>query len=196
MSNQDAIPITQGRRPTIRVVDDIPNNDGNGGGGGGMLEARVARLESGVEHIMKDMVDVKDSVKVLMADTTDIKIRLEKMAGRQDLFESKLDAMDKKIDTKLDAMDKKIDTKLDAMDKKFDTKFEAMDMKFDSKFEAMDKKVDAKFDTTDKKFDGLDKKFATKEDLQAALHSQTKWLIVTMLTLVAGVIGFLKFVGV
>ena len=172
-----------------------------------MLEARVARLESGVEHIMKDMVDVKDSVKVLMADTTDIKIRLEKMAGRQDLFESKLDAMDKKIDTKLDAMDKKFDSKLDAMDKKFDSKldamdkkfdskFEAMDKKFDSKFEAMDKKFDAKFDTTDKKFDGLDKKFATKEDLQAALHSQTKWLIVTMLALVAGVIGFLKFVGV
>ncbi|MNS67863.1 hypothetical protein D3C72_1011260 [compost metagenome] len=128
-----------------------------------MLEARVARLESGVEHIMKDMADVKDSVKVLMADTTDIKIRLEKMAGRQDLFESKLDAMDKKIDTKLDAIDKK----------------------FDSKFEAMDKK-----------FDGLDKKFATKEDLQAALHSQTKWLIVTMLAIVTGVLAFLKFVGV
>ena len=128
-----------------------------------MLEARVARLESGVEHIMKDIVDVKDSVKVLMADTTDIKIRLEKMAGRQDLFESKLEAMDKKIDTK---------------------------------FEAMDKKFDSKFDTADKKFDGLDKKFATKEDLQAALHNQTKWLIVTMLALAAGFIGFLKFVGV
>ncbi len=135
-----------------------------------MLEARVARLESGVEHIMKDMADVKDSVKVLISDTTDIKIRLEKMAGRQDLFESKLDAMDKK--------------------------FESMDKKFDSKFEAMDKKFDAKFDTVDKKFDGLDKKFATKEDLQAALHSQTKWLIVTMFALVTGVLAFLKFVGV
>lgn len=135
-----------------------------------MLEARVARLESGVEHIMKDMADVKDSVKVLISDTTDIKIRLEKMAGRQDLFESKLDAMDKK--------------------------FESMDKKFDSKFEAMDKKFDAKFDTVDKKFDGLDKKFATKEDLQAALHSQTKWLIVTMLAMVTGVLAFLKFVGV
>ena len=151
-------------RPHNPTYDDVDFGGPSGpGGGGGMLEARVARLESGVEHIIKDMADVKNSVKVLMADTTDIKIRLEKMAGRQDLFESKLDAMDKKIDTK---------------------------------FEAMDKKFDAKFDTADKKFDGLDKKFATKEDLQAALHSQTKWLIVTMIALVAGVIGFLKFVGV
>lgn len=153
-----------GARAHNAAYDDVDFGGPSGpGGGGGMLEARVARLESGVEHIMKDMADVKDSVKVLMADTTDIKIRLEKMAGRQDLFESKLDAMDKKIDTKLDAIDKK----------------------FDSKFEAMDKK-----------FDGLDKKFATKEDLQAALHSQTKWLIVTMLAIVTGVLAFLKFVGV
>lgn len=174
MNNQDAIPISQGRnRPSMRVVDDIPSN-GNGGGGGGMLEARVARLESGVEHIMKDMADVKDSAKVLMADTTDIKIRLEKTAGRQDLFELKLDAVDKKIDSKFESIDKKIDTK----------------------FEANDKKFDAKFDAIDKKFDGLDKKFATKEDLQAALHSQTKWLIVTMLAIVTGVLAFLKFVGV
>lgn len=154
MSNQDVIPIQ--RRPTIRAVDDIPNNHGNGGGGGGMLEARVARLESDVEHIRRDMSDVKDSVKVLLADTTDIKIRLEKMAGRQDLFESKLEAMDKK-------------------------------------FEAIDKKFDAKFDVSDKKIDGLDKKFATKEDLQAALHSQTKWLILSMLGIVTCAIGVMKY---
>lgn len=140
--------------------DDIDFGGPTGpGGGGGMLEARVARLESGVEHLRQDIADVKDSVKVLMADTSDIKIRLEKMAGRQDLFESKLDAMDKRLEGKFDTIDKK-------------------------------------FDAADKKVDGLDKKFATKEDLQTALHNQTKWLIVSMLAIVAGVIGFLKFVGV
>ncbi len=117
-----------------------------------MLEARVARLESGVEHLRQDIADVKDSVKVLMADTSDIKIRLEKIAGRQDLFESKLDAIDKRLE--------------------------------------------GKFDAADKKIEGLDKKFATKEDLQTALHNQTKWLVVSMLAIVAGLIGFLKFVGV
>lgn len=179
MSNQDVIPI-QGRRPTIRAVDDIPNNHGNGGGGGGMLEARVARLESDVEHIRRDMSDVKDSVKVLLADTTDIKIRLEKMAGRQDLFESKLESMDKKFDDRFEAMDKKFDARFESMDKKF---------------EAIDKKFDAKFDVSDKKIDGLDKKFATKEDLQAALHSQTKWLIVSMLGIVTCAIGVMKYLA-
>ncbi len=150
-----------------------------------MLEARVARLESDVEHIRRDMSDVKDSVKVLLADTTDIKIRLEKMAGRQDLFESKLEAMDKKFE----AIDKKFDAKFDVSDKKFDARFEAMD----KKFEAIDKKFDAKFDVSDKKIDGLDKKFATKEDLQAALHSQTKWLILSMLGIVTCAIGVMKY---
>ncbi|MFM4843486.1 hypothetical protein ACEUDP_01930 [Aeromonas caviae] len=133
--------------------DDIDFGGPTGpGGGGGMLEARVARLESGVEHLRQDIADVKDSVKVLMADTSDIKIRLEKIAGRQDLFESKLDAIDKRLE--------------------------------------------GKFDAADKKIEGLDKKFATKEDLQTALHNQTKWLVVSMLAIVAGLIGFLKFVGV
>ncbi|GJA55292.1 hypothetical protein KAM348_27150 [Aeromonas caviae] len=114
-----------------------------------MLDARVARLESDVEHIRQDITDVKDSVKVLTADTTDIKIRLEKMTGRQYPFESEP--------------------------------------------ETMDKKFDARFDSVDKKFDGLDKKFATKEDLQAALHSQTKWLIVSIMAIVTYAIGAVKF---
>lgn len=57
----------------------------------------------------------------------------------------------------------------------------------------MDKKFDARFDSVDKKFDGLDKKFATKEDLQAALHSQTKWLIVSIMAIVTCAIGAVKF---
>lgn len=122
-----------------------------------MLE-RVVRLETDVEYIRRDMAEVKESAKNLMADTTDIKVRLEKLAGRQDIFESKLDTMDQKLGT-------------------IDKRFEAIDKKFESKF------------------DGLDKKFATKEDLQTALHNQTKWLLVSMLTIVAGAIGFLKYFG-
>jgi chromosome segregation ATPase len=139
-------------------VDSTNTPTGGDGGDNGMLE-RVVRLETDVEYIRRDMAEVKESAKNLMADTTDIKVRLEKLAGRQDIFESKLDAMDQKLGT-------------------LDKRFEAIDKKFESKF------------------DGLDKKFATKEDLQTALHNQTKWLIVSMLTIVAGAIGFLKYLGV
>lgn len=58
------------------AYDDVDFGGPSGPGGGGMLDARVARLESDVEHIRQDIADVKDSVKVLTADTTDIKIRL------------------------------------------------------------------------------------------------------------------------
>lgn len=99
-------------------LDSSNTPTGGDGGDGGMLETRVARLESDVEYIKRDVAEIKDSAKILMADTTDIKVRLEKMAGRQDIFESKLDAMDEK----LNAMDKKFDTKFDGLDKKFATK--------------------------------------------------------------------------
>lgn len=147
--HRSCTPVKSGNTPT-----------GGDGGGSGMLE-RVVRLESDVEYIRRDMAEVKDATNILMADTTDIKVRLEKMSGRQDLFESKLD---------------NLESKLDAMDKKFEAKFDAMDKKFDAKFDAADKKSDAKFDAADKKF-------ATKADLHEALSKQQQWMFRTMLTI-------------
>lgn len=110
-------------------VDSLGKTTGGNGGGGTMLETRVARLESDVEYIRRDMAEVKDATKILMADTTDIKVRLEKMAGRQDAFDIKLDAMDKKFESKFDSFE----SKLDVMDKKFESKFDGLDKKFATK---------------------------------------------------------------
>jgi hypothetical protein len=47
------------------------------GGGGtfdGMLEARVARLEADVGHIQRDVVEIKDAIKAVGRDLTDLKI--------------------------------------------------------------------------------------------------------------------------
>ncbi|WP_246550171.1 hypothetical protein [Photorhabdus caribbeanensis] len=47
---------------------------GSGGGGDEMLEARVARLESDVEHIKKSIDEVKTDVREMKKDTrTDFK---------------------------------------------------------------------------------------------------------------------------
>ncbi len=47
------------------------------GGGGtydGMLEARVARLEADVGHIQRDVAEIKDAVKGIGKDVTDLKV--------------------------------------------------------------------------------------------------------------------------
>ncbi|HAD5968382.1 TPA: hypothetical protein G8O67_003472 [Salmonella enterica] len=43
-------------------------NGGDGGGGGFMLEVRVAKLESDVEHIKFTMQEIKDDVRELRRD--------------------------------------------------------------------------------------------------------------------------------
>lgn len=47
------------------------------GGGGtfdGMMEARVARLEADVGHIQRDVVEIKDAMKTVGKNLTDLKI--------------------------------------------------------------------------------------------------------------------------
>lgn len=104
------------------------------------MEARVAKLESDVGHIMRDVSEIKQKLERVADDVNDLKVSITSLSGRQDTFVTMLAAVDKKVD-------------------------------------------------------GLDKKFSTKEDVQIALHNQTKWLIVSMLAIVGGAIGFLKYFG-
>ncbi|WP_368229389.1 hypothetical protein [Aeromonas sp. R10-1] len=124
-----------GRKGRLKFED----NSGNDGGDGSM-EARVAKLESDVGHIMRDVSEIKQKMERVADDVNDLKVSITLLSGRQDIIITRLDAVDNKVD-------------------------------------------------------GLDKKFSTKEDLQIALHNQTKWLIVSMLAIVGGAIGFLKYVG-
>lgn len=46
---------------------DIPK-DNNGSGGGGDMEARVAKLESDVEYIKRDIGEIKENIKEIKSD--------------------------------------------------------------------------------------------------------------------------------
>ncbi|MGY3878220.1 hypothetical protein ACW5WK_12395 [Aeromonas enteropelogenes] len=87
-----------------------------------MLEPRVAKLESHVEHIQRDTTDIKQKLERVADDVSSLKVSMATLAGRQDAFDIKLDTMDKKFDLRLDALDKKFDAKFDGLDKKFATK--------------------------------------------------------------------------
>lgn len=124
-----------GRKGRLKFEDSSGND-----GGDGSMEARVAKLESDVGHIMRDVSEIKQKLERVADDVNDLKVSITSLSGRQDTFVTMLAAVDKKVD-------------------------------------------------------GLDKKFSTKEDVQIALHNQTKWLIVSMLAIVGGAIGFLKYFG-
>ncbi|WP_152524360.1 hypothetical protein [Aeromonas salmonicida] len=127
-----------------------PRGTGGDGGNGDVLEPRVAKLESHVEHIQRDTTDIKQKLERVADDVSSLKVSMATLAGQQDSF----------------------DIKLDAMDKKFDGKFDAIDKKFD----AMDKKFESKFDALDKRFDGLNNTFATNSFVHEAFNKQQQWM--------------------
>lgn len=163
-------------RPSVNRKDGGGHSGGDGGNGD-VLEPRVAKLESHVEHIQRDTTDIKQKLERVADDVSDLKVSMAALAGRQDAFDIKLDAMDKKFDGKFDVIDKKFE----AIDKKFD----ALDKKFESKFDSMDKK----FDALDKRFDGLNNTFATNSFVHEAFNKQQQWMFRTMLTLIGTGIG-------
>ncbi|WP_421242303.1 hypothetical protein [Aeromonas enteropelogenes] len=106
-----------GRKGRLKF-DDSSGNDG----GDGSMEARVAKLESDVGHIMRDVSAIKQKLERVADDIGDLKVSLTTQAGRQDTFGLRVEAIEQRFEAKLDALDKKFDAKFDGLDKKFATK--------------------------------------------------------------------------
>ena len=63
----------------------------NGGSGGGGMEARVARLESNVEHIMVDVAEIKADIREMRTGfTTDMKELRGELKGEMNTLRSDL----------------------------------------------------------------------------------------------------------
>ncbi|MEA3233873.1 hypothetical protein OP492_04310 [Pseudomonas mosselii] len=54
--------------------NEFGGDDTGGGGGGSELEARVAKLESHVEYIRRDIADLKSDAKAISADVSSLKV--------------------------------------------------------------------------------------------------------------------------
>ena len=70
---------------------------------------------------------------------------MQKMLRQMQHLESKIEAMDAKLDARFKAMDDKIDAKIEALDAKLDARFKAMDDKIEAKIESLDEKWHTKF---------------------------------------------------
>ena len=69
------------------------------------VEERVARLEANVEHIQKDVSDMKIDIRRLG---------------------DKIDSVDQKLSAKIDGVDQKLSAKIDGVDQKLSIKIESV----------------------------------------------------------------------
>jgi len=109
------------------------------------LEDRIARLEVNVEHIQKDVSEMKVDIRRL---------------------NDKIDAVDQNLTAKIDAVDAKLTAKIDAVDAKLTAKIDAVDAKLTAKIDAVDAKLTAKIDGVDQRLTG---KIDSLKDAQTTL---------------------------
>jgi tetrahydromethanopterin S-methyltransferase subunit G len=109
--------------------------------------------------------------------------RLAEQSSLFVLIESRLTALDQKIDQKITALEQKIDQKITALDQKFDLKIMALDQKFDQRLAALDQKFDQRLAALDQKFDqrlaALDREIGS---LRRDMASQFRWTTGMFLT--------------
>ncbi|MNH76338.1 hypothetical protein D3C77_09800 [compost metagenome] len=67
-----------------------------------MLEPRVARLESDVEYIKRDIGELKETAKSINSTLQDIRVSLEGVKTNQQTALDKLSKLDEKFATKVD----------------------------------------------------------------------------------------------
>ena len=78
----------RGTPPGFTVIDGgFPNhrqplNSDRGGGTSGGMEARVARLESDMEHVKKSVADIAIDMKAVRSSISDVKVDLGRLDER------------------------------------------------------------------------------------------------------------------
>ena len=80
------------------------------------LEDRIARLEVNVEHIQKDVSEMKVDIRRL---------------------NDKIDAVDQNLTAKIDAVDAKLTAKIDAVDAKLTAKIDGVDQRLTGKIDSL-----------------------------------------------------------
>ncbi|AWK42632.1 hypothetical protein [Photorhabdus laumondii] len=100
----------------IPIKGDLPFKTG-GGGGGDMLEARVARLESDVEHIKKSI----DEIKLDFRDAKkDISATTKKLAEIEPSLLGKIQATELSLSNKVKSVELSLSEKISTVDKRID----------------------------------------------------------------------------
>jgi chromosome segregation ATPase len=120
------------------------------------LEERVARLEANVEHIQKDVSDMKIDIRRLG---------------------DKIDSVDQKLSAKIDGIDQKLSAKIDGVDQKLSAKIDGVDQKLSAKTESVKDLVTTLAINMEKSFANVEKSFAALHSARA--FDRVWWLLMS-----------------
>jgi chromosome segregation ATPase len=116
------------------------------------LEERVARLEANVEHIQKDVSDMKIDIRRLG---------------------DKIDSVDQKLSTKIDSVDQKLSTKIDSVDQRLSAKIDSVK----DSVSALAINMEKSFANVEKRFTDFEKSFAALHAARA--FDRVWWLLMS-----------------
>ena len=136
------------------------------------LEDRVARLEVNVEHIQKDVSEIKVDIRRL---------------------NDKIDVVDQKLTAKIDAIDTKLTAKIDAVDAKLTAKIDGVEEKLTVKIDGVDQRLTGKVDSLKDALTTLavnmEKGFAAVEKSLGELRTARAFDRVWHLLMIAGILS-------
>ena len=128
------------------------------------LEDRVARLEVNVEHIQKDVSEIKVDVRRL---------------------NDKIDAVDNKLTAKIDAVEEKLTAKIDGVEEKLTAKIDGVDQRLTGKVDSVKDALATLAINMEKRFTAVEKSLG---ELRTARGFDRVWYLLMaagMLSVVA-----------
>jgi predicted nucleic acid-binding Zn-ribbon protein len=118
------------------------------------LEERFARLEINVEHIQKDVSDMKVDIRRLG---------------------DKIDAVDEKLTAKIDGVEQRLTAKIDGVEQRLATKIDGVDQRLTGKFDSLKDVVTALAINMEKQFAKVEKSIG---DLRTARAFDRVWWLI------------------
>jgi predicted nucleic acid-binding Zn-ribbon protein len=143
------------------------------------LEERAARLEANVEHIQKDVSDMKIDIRRLN----------DKIDGVDQKLSTKIDNADQKLSAKIDGVDQRLSAKIDGVDQRLSAKIDGVDQKLSVRIDSVKDLVTALAVNMEKAFANVEKRFTDIEKSFAVLHSARAFDRVWWLLMSAGLLG-------
>jgi len=101
----------------------------------GPMEARIARIETHIEHLNANVADLRTGFARLDAKVDDFYFRLD----------AKIDGVEKRLDAKIDGVEKRLNAKIDGVEQRLDAKIDASGQRLDAKIDRLGIKVDRDF---------------------------------------------------
>ena len=116
----------------------------------------------------------------------EIKLVAQRVDTRVGALDVKIDALELKLDSKIDTLEQKLDSRTDALELKLDSRIDGLEQKFDSRIDAFEQKFAARFDHAEQKFDAR----LERMDLRhGADMKHVYWMMSTVILLNLGILS-------